>query len=170
MQTFEELVDTCTILIWTASALHAALNFGQFSYAGYLPNRPTISRKGMPEKGTPEYEELEASPDTVFLKTITAQLQTVLGIATIEILSRHSTDEVYLGQRDTPDWTSDTAALEAFEKFGKKLAEIEDRITSMNNDEKLKNRVGSVKIPYTLLFTTSECEITGKGIPNSVSI
>ncbi|KAM1130619.1 hypothetical protein ACFX19_045949 [Malus domestica] len=168
MQTFEELVETCTILVWTASALHAALNFGQFSYAGYLPNRPTISRKFMPEKGTPEYEELEASPDTVFLKTITAQLQTVLGIATIEILSRHSTDEVYLGQRDTPDWTSDTAALEAFEKFGKKLAEIEDRITSMNNDEKLKNRVGSVKIPYTLLFPTSEGGITGKGIPNSV--
>ncbi|KAB2619776.1 linoleate 9S-lipoxygenase 5 [Pyrus ussuriensis x Pyrus communis] len=170
MQTFEELVETCTILIWTASALHAALNFGQFSYAGYLPNRPTISRKFMPEKGTPEYEELEASPDTVFLKTITAQLQTVLGIATIEILSRHSTDEVYLGQRDTPDWTSDIAALEAFEKFGNKLAEIEDQITSMNNDDKLKNRVGSVKIPYTLLFPTSEGGITGKGIPNSVSI
>ncbi|KAI5326271.1 hypothetical protein L3X38_035345 [Prunus dulcis] len=91
----------------------------------------------MPEKGTPEYKELESSLDTVFLKTITAQLQTVLGIALIEILSRHSTDEV---------------------------------ITSMNNDEKLKNRVGQVKVPYTLLFPTSEGGLTGRGIPNSVSI
>ncbi|CAB4315622.1 unnamed protein product [Prunus armeniaca] len=136
MQTREDLVETCTIIIWTASALHAAVNFGQYPYAGYLPNRPTISRKFMPEKGTPEYKELESSPDTVFLKTITAQLQTVLGIALIEILSRHSTDEVYLGQRDTPEWTADTEPLKAFDKFGKKLAEIEDRITSMNNDEK----------------------------------
>ncbi|KAI5326438.1 hypothetical protein L3X38_035512 [Prunus dulcis] len=170
MQTREDLVETCTIIIWTASALHAAVNFGQYPYAGYLPNRPTISRKFMPEKGTPEYKELESSPDTVFLKTITAQLQTVLGIALIEILSRHSTDEVYLGQRDTPEWTADTEPLKAFDKFGSKLAEIEDRITRMNNDEKLKNRVGPVKMPYTLLFPTSEGGLTGRGIPNSVSI
>ncbi|ONI04496.1 hypothetical protein PRUPE_6G324400 [Prunus persica] len=170
MQTREDLVETCTIIIWTASALHAAVNFGQYPYAGYLPNRPTISRKFMPEKGTPEYKELESSPDTVFLKTITAQLQTVLGIALIEILSRHSTDEVYLGQRDTPEWTADTEPLKAFDKFGRKLAEIEDRITRMNNDEKLKNRVGPVKMPYTLLFPTSEGGLTGRGIPNSVSI
>ncbi|ONI04499.1 hypothetical protein PRUPE_6G324600 [Prunus persica] len=170
MQTREDLVETCTIIIWTASALHAAVNFGQYPYAGYLPNRPTLSRKFMPEKGTPEYKELESSPDTVFLKTITAQLQTVLGIALIEILSRHSTDEVYLGQRDTPEWTADTEPLKVFDKFGRKLAEIEDRIESMNNDEKLKNRVGPVKMPYTLLFPTSGGGLTGRGIPNSVSI
>ncbi|TQD79792.1 hypothetical protein C1H46_034655 [Malus baccata] len=170
MQTLEELVEICTTIIWTASALHAAVNFGQYPYAGYLPNRPTISRKFMPEKGTPEYEELESNPDKAFLKTITAQLQTLLGISLIEILSRHSTDEVYLGQRDTPEWTADAAPLEAFDKFGKKLAEIEDRITSMNNDAKLKNRVGPVKVPYTLLFPTSGGGLTGKGIPNSVSI
>ncbi|CAB4285321.1 unnamed protein product [Prunus armeniaca] len=170
MQTCEDLVETCTIIIWTASALHAAVNFGQYPYAGYLPNRPTLSRKFMPEKGTPEYKDLESSPDTVFLKTITAQLQTVLGIALIEILSRHSTDEVYLGQRDSPEWTVDTEPLKAFDKFGRKLAEIEDRITSMNNDEKLKNRVGPVKMPYTLLFPTSGGGLTGRGIPNSVSI
>lgn len=170
MQTREELIETCTIIIWTSSALHAAVNFGQYPYAGYLPCRPTVSRKFMPEKGTPEYEELNSNPDKAFLKTITAQFQTVLGIALIEILSRHSTDEVYLGQRDTPNWTTDAKALEAFERFGKKLAEIEDKITNLNNDENLKNRVGKVKVPYTLLFPTGESGIAGKGIPNSVSI
>ncbi|PON76420.1 Lipoxygenase [Parasponia andersonii] len=170
MQTRQELIDSCTIIIWIASALHAAVNFGQYPYAGYLPNRPTLSRRFMPEKGTPEYVELQSNPEKAFLKTITAQLPTLVGIALIEILSRHASDEVYLGQRDTPEWTKDTAPLEAFDRFGKKLTEIEGRIISMNNDENLKNRVGPVKIPYTLLYPTSKEGLTGMGIPNSVSI
>ncbi|KAL5783691.1 hypothetical protein ACOSP7_008720 [Xanthoceras sorbifolium] len=170
MQTRQELIDSCTIIIWVASALHAAVNFGQYPYAGYLPNRPTISRKFMPEEGTPDYAELESNPDKAFLRTITAQLQTLLGISLIEILSRHSTDEVYLGQRDTPNWTLDHQPLQAFEEFGSKLAKIEERILAMNNDKKLKNRVGPVKMPYTLLYPRSESGLTGKGIPNSVSI
>lgn len=170
MQTVKELTDTCTTIIWIASALHAAVNFGQYPYAGYLPNRPTISRKFMPEKGTEDYAELVANPDKAFLKTITAQLQTLVGISLIEILSTHSSDEVYLGQRDVENWTDDAEALEAFEKFGKKLKEIEERIVAMNGDVSLKNRVGEVEVPYTLLYPTGENGLSGKGIPNSVSI
>ncbi|KAK4402185.1 putative linoleate 9S-lipoxygenase 5 [Sesamum angolense] len=170
MQTRKELIDSCTIIIWVASALHAALNFGQYHYAGYMPNRPTISRQFMPEPGTKEYEELRTNPDKVFLRTITARLQTLVGIALIELLSRHSSDEIYLGQRDTPEWTADAQVVEAFDKFGKKLGEIEKGIIKMNNDEKWKNRVGAVEVPYTLLYPTSEDGLTGKGIPNSVSI
>jgi len=170
MQTREELIDSCTIIIWVASALHAAVNFGQYPYAGYLPNRPTVSRRFMPEEGSPEYEELKSNPDKAFLKTITAQLQTLLGISLIEILSRHSSDEVYLGQRDTHEWTADKKPLEAFEKFGKKLAAIEDKMLDMNKAGKWKNRVGPVEVPYTLLVPTSEGGLTGRGIPNSVSI
>jgi len=170
MQTLEELVETCTIIIWIASALHAAVNFGQYPYAGYLPNRPTISRRLMPEKGTPEYDELKSNPDKVFLKTITAQLQTLLGVSLIEILSRHSSDEVYLGQRDTDEWTLDAKPLEYFKSFKVTLDGIENRIKERNDEKKWKNRVGPVKVPYTLLYPTSEGGITGKGIPNSVSI
>ncbi|KAJ9182091.1 hypothetical protein P3X46_006120 [Hevea brasiliensis] len=175
MQTLADLTQTCTIIIWIASALHAAVNFGQYPYAGYLPNRPTLSRRFMPEVGTPEYAELERNPNLAFLKTITAQLQTLVGVALIEILSRHSTDEVYLGQRDATNWTSDPEPLAAFETFANRLKEIEKKIIDMNNDEKWKNRVGPVKVPYTLLFpNTSDNSrkggLTGKGIPNSVSI
>ncbi|KAJ9681977.1 hypothetical protein PVL29_018054 [Vitis rotundifolia] len=170
MHSVKELIETCTIIIWVASALHAAVNFGQYPYAGYLPNRPTKSRRFMPEEGTPEYEELKSNPDKAFLKTITAQLQTLLGISLIEILSMHSSDEIYLGQRDSPEWTLDTTPLNAFEKFGRKLADIEEMIIERNGDERFKNRVGPVKIPYTLLYPTSEGGLTGKGIPNSVSI
>ncbi|KAL5786621.1 hypothetical protein ACOSQ2_009013 [Xanthoceras sorbifolium] len=170
MQTREELIDSCTTIIWVASALHAAVNFGQYAYAGYIPNRPTISRRFMPEKGTQEYSELESDPDKVFFRTIPTLLQTVLFGALMEILSRHSTDEVYLGQRDTREWTFDHAPLQAFVEFRNRLAAIEENILAMNKDTKLKNRVGPVKIPYTLLYPTSEGGLTGRGIPNSISI
>ncbi|KNA22244.1 hypothetical protein SOVF_035780 [Spinacia oleracea] len=170
MKTFDELTQTCTTIIWIASALHAAVNFGQYPYAGYHPNRPTVSRRLMPEPNTPEYEELEKKPDTVFLKTISNKFQTVLGISLIELLSRHPTDEIYLGQRETREWTADSLPLEAFGKFGKKLEEIEDKIVGRNKDEKLKNRVGPVKLPYTLLYPSSDAGLTGRGIPNSTSV
>lgn len=175
MKTRTELIQTCTIIIWVASALHAAVNFGQYHYAGYLPNRPTTSRRFMPEPGTPEYAELESDPDSVFLKTITAQFQTLLGIGLIEILSHHSADEVYLGQRGSSDWTLDAQPREAFERFGRKLMEIENSITVNNRDKRWKNRLGPVKVPYTLLYpSTSNSQraigLSGMGIPNSVSI
>jgi linoleate 9S-lipoxygenase len=65
---------------------------------------------------------------------------------------------------------------EAFERFGTKLKEIEKNITERNQDVgKLKNRSGPAQIPYTLLYpNTSDLShqggLTGKGIPNSVSI
>ncbi|GMN43851.1 hypothetical protein TIFTF001_013046 [Ficus carica] len=170
MQTLQYLTETCTTIIWIASALHAAVNFGQYPYAGYLPNRPTVSRRFMPEEGTPEYEELKTDPDRGFLKTITAEEQTLLGVSLIEILSRHASDEVYLGQRDSSAWTADAEPIKAFERFGEKLAQIEKNIMSRNDDKKLKNRVGPVKFPYTLLCPSSEEGLTAKGIPNSISI
>ncbi|XAR54660.1 Linoleate 9S-lipoxygenase [Bertholletia excelsa] len=165
IQTKQELVTSCTTIIWIASALHAAINFGQYPYAGYLPNRPTVSRRFMPVPGSPDYAELEANPDVGFLKTITAQFQTLLGVSLIEILSRHSSDEIYLGQRDSPKWTTDACPLEAFQRFGRKLEQ----------NRKLLNRCGPVQLPYTLLDpaysdSVKALGLTGLGIPNSVSI
>lgn len=171
MKTVDDLIHSCTIIIWVASALHAAVNFGQYPYAGYLPNRPTISRKFMPEEGSPEYEELKSNPEKAFLSIITSQLMTLIGVSLIEILSKHSSDEVYLGTRNDPDlWTTDADPLKAFNDFGNKLQKIEQRIFAMNNDKTLKNRSGPVNVPYTLLYPTSKPGLTGMGIPNSVSI
>ncbi|KAB1994824.1 hypothetical protein ES319_D13G124100v1 [Gossypium barbadense] len=169
------LTQAYTIIIWIASAFHVAVNFRQYLYIGYLPNRPTVSHRFMPEPGTKEYDKLENNPDLAFLKTITAQFQTLLGVSLIEVLSMHATDEIYLGQRDTAEWTIDDEPLATFERFGKKLVEIDSRIMETNNDIKLKNRVGSMKVPYTLLYPNTsdysrEGGLTGKGIPNSISI
>nr|CAD1837617.1 unnamed protein product [Ananas comosus var. bracteatus] len=124
----------------------------------------------MPEPGSADYEELKTNPDKVFLRTVPSELETILGVSLIEILSTHSSDEVYLGQRDTPEWTADQSALQAFERFKARLAQIEADIVKRNGDPSLKNRNGPVKMPYTLLYPTSTVGITGKGIPNSVSI
>uniref|UniRef100_A0A0A9HKZ3 LOX4 n=1 Tax=Arundo donax TaxID=35708 RepID=A0A0A9HKZ3_ARUDO len=135
----------------------------------------------MPEPGSKEYAMLEAGQeeaDKVFIRTITSQFQTILGISLIEILSKHASDEVYLGERDEPErWTSDARAIEAFKRFGSRLLEIEDRIVKMNNDPAFKNRTGPVKMPYMLLYpNTSDADgtkgvgLTAMGIPNSISI
>ncbi|XP_020104915.1 linoleate 9S-lipoxygenase 6 isoform X1 [Ananas comosus] len=170
MQAVSELTHACTTIIWVASALHAAVNFGQYPYAGYMPNGPTISRRFMPAPGTVEYDELKTNPDKAFVRTTTGMLQTILVLSLIEILSTHTSDEKYLGQRDTPEWTTDQSALRAFERFNAALAQIEADIVKRNRDPSLKNRNGPVKMPYTLLYRTSEAGITAKGIPNSVSI
>ncbi|XP_051125798.1 probable linoleate 9S-lipoxygenase 5 [Andrographis paniculata] len=171
----DDLIQICTIIIWVASALHAAVNFGQYPYAGFMPNRPTVSRRFMPEPGTPEYSELEENPDGVFFKTVTAQFQSLLGVSLIEILSRHSTDEIYLGQAENREWTGDAPPRAAFERFGEALVGIEKRIGERNLDRSLKNRSGPVGVAYTLLYpNTSDYSrvggLTGKGIPNSISI
>ncbi|KAK8622446.1 hypothetical protein V6N13_117359 [Hibiscus sabdariffa] len=175
MRTKHDLIQACTTIIWMASALHASVNFGQYPYAGYLPNRPTVSRRFMPESGTKEYAELEKNPDKALLKTITPQDQTMIGVSLIEILSRHSADEIYLGQRDTLEWTSDEKPLAALERFRDRLIEIEKNIATRNSDSNLKNRTGPVNVPYTLLYPNTsdysgEGGLTGMGIPNSISI
>uniref|UniRef100_A0A803KP58 Lipoxygenase n=1 Tax=Chenopodium quinoa TaxID=63459 RepID=A0A803KP58_CHEQI len=168
MKTINELTETCTTIIWVASALHAVVNFGQYPYSGHMPNRPTISRRFMP-KTKKELKELEKNPDGVFLKTVTSQLRTLACLSVIELISRHSEDEVYLGQRE-PGWTSDAPPIEAFKRFSKKLESIEKEILDRNKDPELKNRVGPAKLPFTLLCPSSGVGITGRGIPNSVSI
>jgi len=170
MKTIEDLIKSCSIIIWTASALHAAVNFGQYPYGGFILNRPTLSRRFIPEPGTKEYDEMVKSPQTAYLRTITPKREAIIDLTVIEILSRHASDEIYLGKRDNPNWTSDSKALEAFKRFGSKLTEIEAKITARNTDSTMKNRSGPVELPYTLLIPSSEQGLTFRGIPNSISI
>ncbi|KAG6599220.1 putative linoleate 9S-lipoxygenase 5, partial [Cucurbita argyrosperma subsp. sororia] len=170
MHTIAELVESCTIIIWIGSALHAAVNFGQYPYGGFIPNRPTLSRRFMPEVGSKEYKELESNPEKAFLKTINSQMQCLLGMSLIEILSRHASDEVYLGQRASLEWTADKDAINAFEKFGEEVHGVEQRIMERNVNINLKNRTGPANVPYTLLIPSSTEGLTGRGIPNSISI
>ncbi|OVA04601.1 Lipoxygenase [Macleaya cordata] len=174
MTTISDLVEALTTLIWISSALHASVNFGQYGYGGYPPNRPSLCRKFIPNEGTFEFAEFLRDPDKYFLKMLPERIEMTLGIALLEILSRHTSDEVYLGQRSL-EWTDNEEVRRSFEKFRKNLLEVEKKILTRNKDPNLKNRLGPARIPYTLLYPdtsneTSKGGLTGKGIPNSVSI
>ncbi|XP_027336931.1 seed linoleate 9S-lipoxygenase-like [Abrus precatorius] len=170
MQTLEDLIRSCSIIIWTGSALHAAVNFGQYPYGGLILNRPTMSRRFIPEPGTEEYDETVKCYETAYLRTITPKDKTIIEMTMIEMLSAHASDEVFLGCTNTVIWKSGSKAIQVFENFGTKLTEIEGKITGRNNDPSLRNRFGPIQLPYTLLFRSSEPGITFQGIPNSISI
>lgn len=178
MDSLNEAVEILTTIIWTASAHHAAVNFGQYSYGGYMPNLPTMSRRLVPEKGTPEYDELLKNPDAYFLKTVSTPTQATIIMAVLEILSKHARHEVYVGQLQgsSMDRVDDPRVAEAFAKFSANMTRIEKNIIERNNNcEVYKNRTGPAKVPYTLLYpdTTDLSKsggLTGRGVPNSISI
>lgn len=60
--------------------------------------------------------------------------------------------------------------LAVFKKFQERIGEIEELIKARNQEKMLKNRYGSVAIPYELLYPSSDSGLTGRGVPNSTSI
>ena len=87
IETREELVEYCTLIMFTGSAQHAAVNFGQYDYYGYTPNAPVGLRKPPPtKKGEADYQTL--------LDTLPDKKTTVKAIAVSHLLSQFSRDEV----------------------------------------------------------------------------
>ncbi|XP_038899354.1 linoleate 9S-lipoxygenase-like isoform X2 [Benincasa hispida] len=175
MTTLSDLVEALTTLIWTATGLHAAVNSGQYAYASYPLNRPTLCHKFIPSEGTVEYAKLLSDPDKYYLEMLPGKFETALGVALTKVLSHHAKDELYLGRRSPYNWTDNARARYSFSEFSKELKNIEKRIEERNRDPNRKNRNGPAKIPYKLLFPdTSNFNpkggIAGKGIPNSISI
>lgn len=165
----DNLVQIITTIAWVASCHHAAVNFGQYLYAGFMPNHPSMTRKLIPEEGTPEWDALQLNPEKYMLSMLANAVQSKLNITTIEILSTHASNEEYLGERPA-GWTDDERVKAAFKKFSTRIEEISALIKSRNKDPANKNRLGAVKVPYELLQPKSGPGLTNKGIPNSVSI
>ncbi|KAH9326858.1 hypothetical protein KI387_007036 [Taxus chinensis] len=177
MESVKEAVEAITTIIWIASAHHAAVNFGQYGYAGYMPNLPTVSRQFVPEKGSSQYADMVKNPEAYLLKSVSNPGQATTVMAVLELLSKHSTEEVYLGQVNgsTPEWTDDEGIEVAFKSFSSSLVSVENNVTERNKNPLLKNRYGPAKVPYTLLYPSTsdvskEGGLTGRGIPNSISI
>ncbi|KAG6787645.1 hypothetical protein POTOM_003688 [Populus tomentosa] len=172
LKTPQDLIETLTTIIWIASGHHAAVNFGQYTYAGYFPNRPTTARMNMPTED-PNDELLKLfweKPEVILLTTFPSQIQATTVMAILDVLSNHSPDEEYLGQQIEPAWTEEPAINAAFLKFNGRLKEFEGIIDGRNADNKLKNRNGAGVVPYELLKPFSDPGVTGKGVPYSISI
>ncbi|KAL2470491.1 Lipoxygenase 2 [Abeliophyllum distichum] len=172
LETADDLIGIITNMIWVASGHHAAVNFGQYDFARYFSNRPTIARTNMPTKDPTdtEKEEFLKRPEVFLLKCFPSQVQAKLVMAILDVLSTHSPDEEYLGAKIEPYWKEDKNITVLFEEFSGKLKEIEGIIDARNADSSLKNRFGAGVVPYQLLKPFSEEGVTGMGVPNSISI
>lgn len=170
LKTKEDLAGVLTTIIWVASGQHAALNFGQYPYGGYVPNRPCLTRKLIPKENDPDYKQFISNPQSIFLASMPTQLQATKTMAVVDTLSTHSPDEEYLGKRHESRWTNDQRVQGAFQKFSAKMQEIEEIINSRNEDLTYRNRNGAGVLPYELLMPSSGPGVTGRGVPNSVSI
>ncbi|KAJ0461047.1 putative linoleate 13S-lipoxygenase [Helianthus annuus] len=168
----DSLTKILTILIWTASAQHAALNFGQYHYGAYVPNRPPLMQKLIPQPHDDEYASFMADPQGYFLASLPSLFDSTKYMAVIDIISAHSHEEVYLGEiKDAyTRWPGEPDIIDAFYRFSVNVKKIENEIHRRNVDPRLRNRCGAGVPPYELLIPTSEPGVTGRGVPNSITI
>lgn len=171
LSTVEDLVSVITTIIWLASAQHAALNFGQYPYGGYVPNRPPLMRRLIPDESDPEFASFIEDPQKYFFSSMPSLLQTTKFMAVVDTLSTHSPDEEYIGERQQPSiWTGDAEIVDAFYGFSAEIGRIEKEIEKRNRDPSRRNRCGAGVLPYELMAPSSEPGVTCRGVPNSVSI
>ena len=82
----ETLIELCTLIIFTGSAQHSAVNFGQYTYYGYVPNAPAGLRRPPPTKNGADYQDI--------LESLPGKTTSFLAISTSYSLSQFSPDEV----------------------------------------------------------------------------
>ncbi|XP_077380664.1 arachidonate 12-lipoxygenase, 12R-type-like [Festucalex cinctus] len=143
--TVPELTKFATMVMFTSSCQHAAVNSGQYDYGGWMPNTPATLRRPPPtEKGT--------TSEATMLETLPPINVTVQGMATVWLLSRQSSDFVSLGHYPEAHYSEGTPRQLQMDF----KAELDMLSTAINNRNK------SLEIPYTYLDP--------KKVENSVAI
>ncbi|EAY83506.1 hypothetical protein OsI_38720 [Oryza sativa Indica Group] len=173
------LIKVLTTIIWVASGHHAAVNFGQYPYAGYFPNRPTIARRNMPTEEEHGCEGMQPTfvedPVRVLLDTFPSQYQTTLILPALNLLSSHSPSEEYMGTHTEVAWMANREVRAAFGRFNERMMRIAETIDRRNRDPERRNRWGPGVVPYVLLKPCygdpkDMSSVMEMGIPNSISI
>ncbi|GMH00078.1 hypothetical protein Nepgr_001917 [Nepenthes gracilis] len=172
LNTPKDLIGIITTMIWVSSGHHAAVNFVQYTYGGYFPNRPTTARTKMPTEDPTEEEwnKFLDKPADVLLQSFPSQIQATKVMAVLDVLSSHSPDEEYIGDRVESSWAENPVIKAAFEVFNSNLKQLEEIIDGRNADKNLNNRHGAGTLPYEVLKPFSKPGVTGMGVPNSISI
>ena len=83
-----DLIEIITLIMFTGSAQHAAVNFGQYDHYGFTPNSPFIMHLPPPTKKGEAYEQL--------MKALPNEEETQQTIGLIHLLSAYGPDEVNL--------------------------------------------------------------------------
>ncbi|XP_066502590.1 polyunsaturated fatty acid lipoxygenase ALOX15B-like [Hoplias malabaricus] len=130
----EELVKFVTMVIFTASAQHAAVNNGQFDFGGWMPNFPSTLRKPPPsQKGI-------ATEKSIF-ETLPNVSTTINGLTVLHVLSNQSSDRRRLGEYPEELFT-DEKPRELIEEFKTDLKKLGQEIEKRNQ---------SLAFPYVYL-------------------
>ncbi|XP_023678314.1 polyunsaturated fatty acid 5-lipoxygenase [Paramormyrops kingsleyae] len=145
LQTKEQLVEYLTVVIFTASAQHASINFGQYDWCSWIPNSPPTMRKPPP-----------TNKGEVTLKFIIESLpdrgRSCWHLGAVWALSQFQENELFLGMYPDEHFIEKQPKA-AMEKFRTKLNEISCLVKSRNEGKKL---------PYYYLSPDR--------IPNSVAV
>ncbi|KAF7081959.1 hypothetical protein CFC21_085850 [Triticum aestivum] len=173
----ESLVQTLSTIMWVASAHHAAVNFSQYPFGGYVPNRPSIARINMPSDMGPDgMRVFMEAPDKVLLDAFPSQYQSAMVMAILDLLSSHSSGEEYLAMYQEPAWQQNGKINKAFEdEFRERMLRIGVQVNKWNMDPERKNRYGPGMVPYVQLRPSDgdpmgAKTVMGMGVPTSISI
>ncbi|KAM4729162.1 polyunsaturated fatty acid 5-lipoxygenase isoform 2-T2 [Anableps anableps] len=129
LKTRDELIEYLTVVIFTASSQHAAVNFGQYDWCSWIPNAPSTMRKPPPkEKGKADVKMIiESLPD---------RGRSSWHLGAVWALSQYQENELYLGMYPDEHFIEKPVKA-AMGKFRKELAEITSSIKSRNEGKKL---------------------------------
>ncbi|XP_034446549.1 hydroperoxide isomerase ALOXE3-like [Hippoglossus hippoglossus] len=135
--TVAELIKFVTMVIFTCSCQHSAVNSGQYDYGAWMPNTPiSLQRPPPTTKGTKDHIMMQTLPD---IST------TVKGMSTLWLLSKESSDFVPLGQYPEQYFT---------EGFPRKLIKrFQRELLQLSVDIKIRNE--PLSLPYTYLDPAS---------------
>lgn len=135
--TVDELVKFVTMVIFTCSGQHSAVNGGQYDYGGWMPNTPISMQRPPPtKKGT--------SSKATLLHTLPDVNTTVQGMATLWLLSKQSSDFVPFGCYPEEHFC---------EEIPKKLiTDFQGELHVLSTAIKVRNQ--QLKVPYTYMDPT----------------
>ncbi|XP_034756215.1 hydroperoxide isomerase ALOXE3 [Etheostoma cragini] len=133
-RTVEEVIKFITVVIFTVTAQHAAVNGGQFDYYSWVPNCSLLLLKPPPTtKG-------QSSMNTI-LETLPDVGETVSFIGMARLLSETYTDVVPMGIYPE-DRFDEPAPKQMIKEFQAELSFLSEEIT---------NRNSQLEVPYTYL-------------------
>ncbi|XP_059975765.1 polyunsaturated fatty acid 5-lipoxygenase isoform X1 [Mesoplodon densirostris] len=130
MKTKEKLSEYLTVVIFTASAQHAAVNFGQYDWSSWIPNAPPTMRAPPPTvKGVVTIEQIvDMLPD---------RGRSCWHLGAVWALSQFQDNELFLGMYPEEHFI-ETPVKEAMARFRKNLDSIVSVIAERNKNKKLQ--------------------------------
>ena len=130
LDSIESLIDIVTNVIFTATAQHAAVNFPQYDYAGWIPNNPFALYQSFSDV-LANIRKNNSTKSTAITKMLPNRLQSLKQIVLVKVLTMTPPySSKSLLTLDNP--FSEPFPQQEFEKFQKKLREIEDKIKYRN--------------------------------------